>query len=196
LNDLGYVGLCDLGNQFIGREYSQAVIFSSKYIEILDEVKNPFIIGNSLRNENEFNVDNQPSLKYYKKIIFKIKDSIENNINPEFKGQIINISNNDDKIVIKVKLNSIKKNITNVDEEMHFLNISLNRFVKEFRNSNNFWSQRSSAEDCSKYLGFCGWSSRSVGTSAKFERRRVRRAHFVRRHGGQCAPRSASGARQ
>jgi hypothetical protein len=57
LTKLGYVGLCDLGNRFIGREYSQAVIFSSKFIQILKQIKNPSAKTEQHRNNREVAVN-------------------------------------------------------------------------------------------------------------------------------------------
>jgi hypothetical protein len=58
LTKLGYVGLCDLGNRFIGREYSQAVIFSSKFIQILKQIKNPSAVNEKHRNDRATAVNN------------------------------------------------------------------------------------------------------------------------------------------
>ncbi len=58
LTKLGYVGLCDLGNRFIGREYSQAVIFSSKFIQILKQIKNPSANNESHRIDRTIAVNN------------------------------------------------------------------------------------------------------------------------------------------
>lgn len=58
LTKLGYVGLCDLGNRFIGREYSQAVIFSSKFIQILKQIKNPSAKTDQHRDNRAIAVNN------------------------------------------------------------------------------------------------------------------------------------------
>lgn len=58
LTKLGYVGLCDLGNRFIGREYSQAVIFSSKFIQILKQIKNPSAVNEKHLNDRATAVNN------------------------------------------------------------------------------------------------------------------------------------------
>ena len=84
LTKLGYVGLCDLGNRFIGREYSQAVIFSSKFIQIIKQMKNP-----TAKSDQHINDRNSAKVRKLVLNTEKLKQKlIKQKINPAmFPGQ-------------------------------------------------------------------------------------------------------------
>lgn len=129
--------MCDLGNKFIGREYSQAVIFSSKYIEVLGEVKNPFINTDSQeygKEDNRFLKENKPKADYYKKIINLYKDILKNE-SGILNGEVYDVKATNENVVLNVKIDLSDMDIKSENEKAIIIKTINKLFNSSYGNS-------------------------------------------------------------